>query len=352
MKAGSNCSKVTLLCILLMVSFSAIATIQEQDLIIVEGARYYTYSLPTLAEALPDTDIPEFSMLHTANYKGYRASWAVINNQLFLIGVEGNLLKSHERRLYKSQEIFPTLTFPVKITAFSGVIKLRGRPSDYVVKGQDIIETTEIELHIKEGSVAEVIHHTVNRRKEARDKGMLLYHGSTFMEDYERHFTVSDVEAGNGSTFGVHFDNPEWSAKLIPKLGCQYSCYVSAVFPIVNEKKVEVSIAPLNIMSAFSKCFSHPFVIDRFENGGATGIRMRITGDRLHWNTTELNGLLRKLKGKDASEQELKNWAYLIIDDKEKKHTSIYLHRVSGELIYEDKSKWPYEPILVKYEPE
>ena len=88
---------------------SAIATTQEQDLLILEGACYYTCKLPSLADSLPGVAIPKFRMLTTANYKGYRATWAVIDGQLFLIGVEGKTEGTGGKRMQSMNEELQTL---------------------------------------------------------------------------------------------------------------------------------------------------------------------------------------------------------------------------------------------------
>ena len=145
---------------------SALATTQERDLIVFEGARYYTYSLPSLAECLPGIKLPDFRMLTTANYKGYRATWAVIDSQLFLIGVEGKVQQNEGRRMLSSHELFLKLTFPHKVTSFSGQIELKGRSLDYEIRGNTIIYTDKIVLQFKNGKVVKVSRTTHDKRRK------------------------------------------------------------------------------------------------------------------------------------------------------------------------------------------
>jgi hypothetical protein len=108
-----------------------------------------------------------------------------------------------------------------------------------------------------------------------------------------------------------------------------------------------VSLTPQEINSAFEMAFKHPFVSNRFKDGGATGVRLRIQGDRLHWNTPELQEFIEKITGEKPNEDKLGHWAYFIIDDEERNYTSIYLNTKTGEIIDEDESKWPWEPYLI-----
>jgi hypothetical protein len=185
------------------------------------------------------------------------------------------------------------------------------------------------------------------RESEAEKKGRDLFEASDFRKSFEEQFHLSHIEAGNGKIYGVYFEDPEWSADLTPIKRYSQPCEVSVVFPIKGDKKIEVSIEPKEIDAALDASLSHPFVMKRFADGGATGLRLRITGDRLHWNSPELEKFLAKFSGAKPTPGELRNWAYLIIDAKEPRFTSIYFNTKTKELIYEDGSNFPYEPILL-----
>ena len=135
------------------------------DLIIVEGGCYYTHNLPSLKAALPDATIPEFVMLHTANYKGYRATWGVFDGQLYLVGIEGKLKDDKSHRLHTSRELFPKLTFPCPIKSYTGTIELEGRPDDYVIEQEKTIhETTSITLKFEKGKLVDTKKATETRK--------------------------------------------------------------------------------------------------------------------------------------------------------------------------------------------
>jgi len=138
-----------------------------------------------------------------------------------------------------------------------------------------------------------------------------------------------------------------WTADLTPKKEFKHDAGICVVFPIVDDERLAVSITPPEILGAIESVFKHPFVAKRFADGGATGIRLRTQGDRLHWNTPELQEFVEKIFGKKPKEDELAHWAYLIIDDEQRNYTSIYFNTKTGEIINEDESKWPWEPFLI-----
>lgn len=188
----------------------------------------------------------------------------------------------------------------------------------------------------------------IENKRIAHKKGVRLFEESPFKEAFKEHFEISEIEAPeNTSTYGVYFSPaPEWWATLSPKKSYPLICKVKAVFPIKNNK-IDASITPEEIERAIDKCLSHPYVLNYIASTPITGIRLRITGDRLHWDTPELQGFISELKGSAPEEKELRNWASIIIDDKEHQYFSFYLNSISGELIYTDTAANCSKPILV-----
>jgi hypothetical protein len=181
----------------------------------------------------------------------------------------------------------------------------------------------------------------------ANNRGQKLFESSDFKRDFERHFEITRVKAMRGSCSSCSLEGPAWSAAFTPKRKFDHETSVEPVFPIKDDSRVEVSLAPHDITSAFELAFKHPFVSKRFKEGGATGIRLRIQGDRLHWNTPELVEFVEKITGKTSKEDELRHWAYFIIDAENPRHTSIYFNTKTNEIIDKDESKWPWEPYLI-----
>jgi hypothetical protein len=178
-------------------------------------------------------------------------------------------------------------------------------------------------------------------------RGQELFEASTFKEEFERHFEITGMEAMRGSFSGCSLEGPAWVAEFSPKRKFDHEASVRPVFPIRDDSRVEVSLTAQEITSAFERAFKHPFVSKRFKDHGATGIRLRIQGDRLHWNTPELQEFVEKIFGMKPKEDELAHWAYFIIDDEKRNYTSIYFNTKTGEIIDEDESKWPWEPYLI-----
>lgn len=131
--------------IISFISRSALGTIQEQDLLILEGQRIYTYKLPSLDEAFPCITFPKFTMISTANYKGYRATWATFQKQLYLVGLEAHVVG--KKKLSRNTDIIPEHSFPLKVTHWSGTIVKTERRSSLgpeTMTWTDITETTTI----------------------------------------------------------------------------------------------------------------------------------------------------------------------------------------------------------------
>lgn len=181
----------------------------------------------------------------------------------------------------------------------------------------------------------------------ANKRGRELFEATKFKEEFERHFEITGIEAMRGSFSSCSLEGPAWVAEFTPKRKFEHEASVRPVFPIRDESRVEVSLTPQEIMSAIEMGLKHPFVSSRFKDGGATGVRLRIQGDRLHWNTPELQEFIEKFTGEKPNEDKLGHWAYFIIDDEERNYTSIYFNTKTGEIIGEDESKWPREPYLI-----
>lgn len=181
----------------------------------------------------------------------------------------------------------------------------------------------------------------------ANIKGKELFQASPIKDAFSRHFNVTGIEEMRGYNLGSSYQGPGWTAKLEPKEKLAHKARVTVIFPITNGNQLDVSISPTDIITALRTALEHPFVAKRFDNGGATRIRLRILGDRLHWDTSELVKLLSEIYGEKPKEDSLGHWAYIIIDANKHHHTSVYFNTRTKDLLYEDNSQWPYVPILV-----
>ncbi len=131
---------------------SALATIQESDLVILEGQQLYTHSIPSLDKVFPDITFPKFEMISTGNRKGYRATWATFQKRLYLVGLEARVVR--KKKLQRNNDIIPRHNFPLKVTDWSGTIIQIGRSSSLdadTMTWTDITETTTVT--VKKGVV-------------------------------------------------------------------------------------------------------------------------------------------------------------------------------------------------------
>ncbi|MBL9152689.1 MAG: hypothetical protein JNK37_09400 [Verrucomicrobiales bacterium] len=208
-------------------------------------------------------------------------------------------------------------------------------------------ETGEIIIQEKDNKAKSSREIWAEEQAAANNRGQELYEASPFKEEFEPHFEITRMEAMLGSFSSCSLEGPAWVAEFTPKQKFEHEARVRPVFPIRDDSRVVVSLTPQEITSAFEQAFKHPFVSKRFKDGGATGVRLRIQGDRLHWNTPELQEFVEKITGKMPKEDELRHWAYFIIDDKNGNCTSIYFNTKTSEIIDEDESKWPSEHYLI-----
>jgi hypothetical protein len=111
------------------------------DLLILEGSQIYTYDLPHLNEAFPAIKFPKFTPISTANYKGYRATWATFQKQLYLVGLEARVNGNAE--LLRNEEITSGHSFPLKVTDWSGKILHMEKSSTLDMKKMTWMEVTE-----------------------------------------------------------------------------------------------------------------------------------------------------------------------------------------------------------------
>jgi hypothetical protein len=182
----------------------------------------------------------------------------------------------------------------------------------------------------------------------AERKGRQLYDTCSFKKDFDEHFVFSKMEAALGKIYRTHVEGPEWRANFAPKKTYALACEVEAVFPIKEEKRIANSITSQEIDTAFQKAFAHPFIKERIGRGASAGLRLRITDDRLHWDTVDVRAFLKQATAVEPDDGDtLRPWAEFLLDGKSHPITSYYLNTETGDLIHEVEGKWPTEHILV-----
>lgn len=184
------------------------------------------------------------------------------------------------------------------------------------------------------------------RRQRARERAEAMFKASRIHEEFDAHFTLHEAQVGLGSTLGVYFfPKPQWSGDFHPKQPLEHPFMIEAVFPRVDDKLV-IALTAEDLLEAGRRAFAHPFVAKRFADG-ATRLRLRSTGDRLHWDTPELKKMLAQVAKAADERNDLKRWAYFIIDAEEPRYTSIYLNLETGDLLYEEPGSWPPKAVYL-----
>ncbi|MBF0197928.1 MAG: hypothetical protein HQL32_09465 [Planctomycetes bacterium] len=144
--------KILLLLLLLVVS--ANATEQEQDILIYKGRRYWTHKMPSLEKCFPKIKWPQFALMSTANYDGYRASWGIFDNKLYLIGIVAQI---GDRGKYNiNEEIEPSIKVPLLAKEWSGSLNLTPNSDYYEVLKRSpltIKYTKKIKLEFSNGII-------------------------------------------------------------------------------------------------------------------------------------------------------------------------------------------------------
>jgi hypothetical protein len=161
--------RLLLLLVLSFIPCPVLATGQESDLVILEGKRFYTYSLARIEEVFPDISFPDFEMISTSNRKGYSTIWATFHKQLYLVGIEGRVAGNDE--LVGNNDILPDCQFPLKVTKWSGTIVQTDRSSSQDVDTMiwtDITETTKIT--VKHGLVTNTSVNIEQKTRKSADK--------------------------------------------------------------------------------------------------------------------------------------------------------------------------------------
>ena len=92
---------------------------------------------------------PNFEMRSTALWRGYIGTWSIIDNRLYLVGIDANYVDGRE---YTLETLFPG--YPERVFAhwFSGRLRLpQGEIIHYVHAGYGSVYETELFLDFEDG---------------------------------------------------------------------------------------------------------------------------------------------------------------------------------------------------------
>jgi len=89
---------------------------QAKDIVVIQGRHLHIKRPPNLQDVFPEFNLPKFEEISTGNYRGYVATWAVIQEHLYLIGLEGKV----NGNMLWDEKIFIDAKFPIPAVAWDG----------------------------------------------------------------------------------------------------------------------------------------------------------------------------------------------------------------------------------------
>lgn len=132
-------------------------TAQQPDKLYMDGQEHPLFCNP-LEDFFTITNFnPGFMSPHTANYRGYVASWEITDDKLYLISLSG--WKMDKDKPGKLDEvdigyIFPDDPAPIFAKWFSGTLRApQGKMLHYIHMGYESIYEKELQISIKNGVV-------------------------------------------------------------------------------------------------------------------------------------------------------------------------------------------------------
>ncbi|MBM4286100.1 MAG: hypothetical protein FJ128_12785 [Deltaproteobacteria bacterium] len=137
----------------------ATATAQFPDLIFIEGRKHELYSNPLEKYFGPGNPRPKFRSPHTANWRGYIATWEIDGNMLYL----KDLTAWTQTGEVGMEFLFPGQPGRVAATWFTGTLRVpQGKVIQPVHMGYLTVHKRDLILTIDQGRVVkqEIIHNT------------------------------------------------------------------------------------------------------------------------------------------------------------------------------------------------
>jgi hypothetical protein len=129
---------------------SLIATAQEADVLFYQGKEYALLSNPLESYYGRGIERPEFQSPHTANWRGYVATWEIDNGVLYLKAIKAWI----DNKEVGLDYLFPNHQGRVKATWFSDKLRVpQGKLLDYVHLGYGSIYEKDLIISFWNGKV-------------------------------------------------------------------------------------------------------------------------------------------------------------------------------------------------------
>ncbi|MBM4273445.1 MAG: hypothetical protein FJ134_03160 [Deltaproteobacteria bacterium] len=153
---------------LLLDNTTALATAQIPDALIYQGEEHFLFSNPLESYWTKDRSRPRFQMWHTANYRGYKATWEIDGDMLYLKNLKARI----DDKYVGMEYLFPDAKGRVAATWFSGTLRVpQGKQLHYVHMGYESVYERELFLTIDKGKVVgkETIDNTQKGQPKSRE---------------------------------------------------------------------------------------------------------------------------------------------------------------------------------------
>lgn len=128
---------------------TAHATRQQPDILIDEGREYFLYSNPLESLFGKEKPRPHFQVFHTANMRGYVATWEIDQGILYLKDIKARI----DGAIVGIERIFPGQYGRIEAIWFTGKLRIpQGKILKYGYGYGDIYEY-DLLIHIQKGKV-------------------------------------------------------------------------------------------------------------------------------------------------------------------------------------------------------
>ncbi len=186
-------------------------------------------------------------------------------------------------------------------------------------EGGEIINSFK-DLKAKTGS--EIFKESFERSKNL---GNQLLSQSAELSSFKNDFIISKCDAYLGTFAGIYFyESDQWSGDFHPKADSPFSWYCELAFPINEDSTVQVGLKPSDLISAYNDLMLSPFINMLVTSTGFEELRIRASGDRLHWDSEEVKAYQSILIKNKYVETNFTKWIHFIVDYRSNKMISFY----------------------------
>ena len=123
-------------------------TAQESDILHYRNRKYYLFCEPLEDYWTEDNPKPDFEPPDTACWRGYVASWTIIDGKLYLVSIDT------DNDNLKLDKIFYNNTGMVFADWFTGELRIpQGKMIEYVHMGYESVYERELSIIVERGNI-------------------------------------------------------------------------------------------------------------------------------------------------------------------------------------------------------